>query len=128
VELTAGDGSDSFVSPLTMMMKDQHNEPATKGDIAELEERIGRVDQRVDRVEKHVVQLSQDLVALKDELQEQERALHEETRRHFDVLAEQLFHQALGAHKDEIESLKDGKADHERRIRRLEEAAGVIAA
>jgi archaellum component FlaC len=128
------------------MMKDQYNEPATKGDIAALrqdvdamrqnvdalrqdvDERIERVDQRVDRLEKHVIQLGQDLVTVKDELQEQARALHEETRRHFDVMVEQNFHQAMGAHKDEIESLKDGKTDHERRIRRLEKTTGLIAA
>jgi archaellum component FlaC len=111
-----------------MKMKDEHNEPATKGDIAELrqevDERFARLDQRVERVEKSVIQVSQEIETLRDEAE----ALHEETRRHFDVVAEKFFHDAIGAHKDEIESLKDGKADHERRIRRLEKSAGLIAA
>jgi predicted RNase H-like nuclease (RuvC/YqgF family) len=105
-------------------MKDQHNEPATQVDIAELRLDIERLDQRVERVEKHVVQLSQGIETFKDEA----AALHEETRRHFDVVAEKFFHDAIGAHKDEIESLKDGKADHEWRIRRLEKSAGLVAA
>jgi prefoldin subunit 5 len=118
-----------------MTMKDQHNEPATKGDIAELrhgiddrfdgiDRRVDRVEERIERLERNIVQLSQDV----ESFEEEAAALHEETRRYFDVVAEKIFHDAIGARKDEIESLKDGKADHERRIRRLERSAGLIAA
>lgn len=107
-----------------MMMKDQRDQPATQGDITEVRQDIERLEQRIDRVEKKVVQLSHDIESFKEEA----AALHEETRRHFDVVAEKFFHDAIGAHKDEIESLKDGKADHERRIRRLEKTAGLVAA
>lgn len=51
----------------------------------------------------------------------------EETRRHFDVVAEQLFHDLAGASRDEIEILKDARKDHSRRIRRLERTVGIEA-
>ena len=49
-------------------------------------------------------------------------AQKEEIMRHFDTVAENLFHELAGAHRDEIAVLKDRKDDHERRIRRLERA------
>lgn len=74
--------------------------PATKGDLSEFEEKITR-------------QMATD---------------KEEVKRHFDVVAESLFHDLAGAHHDEIELLKHRKDDHERRIRHLERAAGLFAA
>ncbi len=52
----------------------------------------------------------------------------DEIMRHFDVVAENIRHDLLGAKSDEIELLKDTHHDHERRIRRLERSAGLIAA
>ena len=132
MDLTAREGGDNFVPPLAMTMKDRHDEPATKGDLAELgrelDERFERFDQRLDRADKSLVQLRQDFKTFKDELEQKAEALHEETRRHFDVVAEKIHHDAIGARKDDIELLKGRRDDHERRIGRLEKSAGLIAA
>ena len=69
-----------------------------------------------------------DLCELEDRLMRKMAANKEEIMRHFDVVAERLFHDLAGAHRDEIEILKDRKDDHERRIRHLERAAGLLAA
>ncbi len=45
--------------------------------------------------------------------------------RHFDVTVEKIRHDLHGANRDEIEVLKDSKADHEQRIVHLEKHAGV---
>lgn len=92
------------VSPqLTMFpvcpMKDDAT-PATKGDLSKLEQRL---EKKMD-------------------------AQKEEIMRHFDAVAENLFHDLAGAHRDEIAVLEDRKDDHERRIRRLERATGTVAA
>gem|GEM_PF-4108430 len=67
--------------------------------------------------------LERNIVDLTNEIQrsgEETRKYFEETKRHFDVKTEQLRHDYLGAHKDEVEVLKDARKDHERRIVRLE--------
>ncbi len=53
---------------------------------------------------------------------------HEETRRHFDVVAEDIRHDLLGANKDEIEGLKQSRTDHGQRIARLERHSFGVAA
>lgn len=79
--------------------------PATKGDLDLLRESLeGRMQRQAERFE-----------AWKDEI-----------IRHFDVIAEDLRHDLLGAHHDEVELLKDAREDHERRIRRLEQSTGVL--
>ncbi|MCF7845149.1 MAG: hypothetical protein K9M03_04975 [Kiritimatiellales bacterium] len=52
----------------------------------------------------------------------------EEITRHFDVVAENMHHDLLGAHKDDIENLKNAKNDHEQRIHRLEKHTELVAA
>jgi hypothetical protein len=86
------------------------DEPLTKGDIAQLLEVVQRVDQRMNRLEHKVEEFK------------------DETTRHFDVIVEDLRHDLIGARSDEVEVLKDGRRDHEKRIRRLEKSAGLIAA
>lgn len=86
------------------------DEPLTKGDIAQLLEVVQRVDQRMYRLEQKVEEFK------------------DETTRHFDVIVEDLRHDLVGARSDEVEVLKDGRRDHEKRIRRLEKSAGLIAA
>jgi septation ring formation regulator EzrA len=52
----------------------------------------------------------------------------DEMTRHFDVVVEDLRHDLIGARSDELEVLKNCRQDHEKRIRRLEKSAGLIAA
>ena len=80
------------------------DQPATKGDLANLESRLE-------------TNFNDKLDAFKNEI-----------LRHFDIIAENLRHDALGARSDEIEVLKDSKKDHERRLTRLEQSAGLIVA
>ncbi len=80
--------------------------PATKQDIAILMEQIGTY---YDRTERRFIELDEKI----------ERKA-EETKRYFDVVAEDMRHDYLGAHKDRIEN-------HEDRIRRLEKKTGVAA-
>jgi phage host-nuclease inhibitor protein Gam len=88
-------------------MIDQGRVPATKGDlqefIAHIERVIGDLQNDMDRK----------FTALREE--------HAETRRHFDVVAENIRHDLLkGALNDKVEQ-------HEDRIIRLEQHAGLIA-
>jgi len=105
-------------------MKDQHNEPVTKGDVAELQQEVAQIDRKVEhldqkmnRVEKSLHQFTLDLGVFKEEM-----------NHHFMEIVEDLRDNFGRARSDEIESLKDGKADHERRIRRLEKSTGLVAA
>lgn len=50
-----------------------------------------------------------------------------EIKRYFDLAVETIRHDLLGANRDQIEVLKDRSANHERRIRGLEAAAGLAA-
>jgi len=75
-----------------------------------------------------------DVAAVRDELKEEIAELRRdielstlEVKRHFDVVIEDLRHDLLGARSDEVEVLKDSRKDHERRIRRLERKAGLLA-
>lgn len=52
-------------------------------------------------------------------------SMKDEILRHFDVVAVDMRHDALGANRDEIEVLKDAKVDHEERIIGLEQMAGL---
>ncbi len=51
----------------------------------------------------------------------------DEILRHFDVVVENIRHDLAGANRDEIQSLKNGHADHQRRITTLERHAGIVA-
>jgi hypothetical protein len=50
---------------------------------------------------------------------------NEETRRHFDVVAENIHVDVAGANADEISLIKNKQDDHEDRIVDLERTAGV---
>ena len=77
----------------------KENQPATKGDLADL----------------------------KRELELKLDGFKEEILRHFDVIVEDLRHDLIGARSDEIEVLKDGRRNHEERLRRLERSVGLVA-
>lgn len=86
-------------------MEHDDQAPATKLDIHLLMAQIGDY---YDRTENRMTDLER-------KIQESE----ERTKRHFDVVAETMRHDYLGAHKDRIEN-------HENRIRRLEEHSGLL--
>jgi hypothetical protein len=67
-------------------MADDSSAPATKGDVTAVRSDMG---------------------ALKNELMAFVKKDGEETRRHFDVVAEDMRHDLMGANHDEIELLKD---------------------
>lgn len=68
-----------------------------------------------------------DLAQLRDELDRKIESFKDEILRHFDVAVENIRHDLTGALRDAIEIAKDLKDNHERRIRRLERAAGLVA-
>ena len=49
----------------------------------------------------------------------------EETRRHFDVVAENIHHDVAGANRDEITLLQDKQHDHEERLAAVEQKIGL---
>lgn len=51
----------------------------------------------------------------------------EETRRHFDVVAEDIRHDLAGANRDEISVLRDAKVDYSSRITKIETVVGLAA-
>lgn len=87
-------------------MTDDPHSPATQSDLqqihVEMHERFTTMDEQFQRVFEHI-----------------DRKV-EEIMRHFDVVAEQLRHDALGANRDDIEVVKD-------RVARLEQHAGLVA-
>jgi hypothetical protein len=80
----------------------QEHQPATKGDFEMLSLHFNELERKVE--------------AFKDEI-----------LRHFDVIVEDLRHDLIGARSDEIEVLKDGRRNHEERLRRLERSVGLVA-
>jgi streptomycin 6-kinase len=52
----------------------------------------------------------------------------QETRRHFDVVAENLHKDLVDSTKDLVELYRDKHGNHERRIEHLEAVSGVIQA
>jgi len=92
----------------------QDNAPATKLDIKMLMDEIGR--------------LYDANLKWKEEIIEKMKKWKFEIERHFDVVAENMHHDLLGANNDEIENLKNSKDDHEKRIHKLEKHSGLVAA
>lgn len=92
---------------------EDHTTPATKADINALMDSIGKL---YDANE-----------AWKDEILAANKGWKDEIIRHFDVVVEDIRHNLEGANRDEIEVLKDSKADHEKRISRLESHVGLVA-
>jgi hypothetical protein len=102
----------------------QQDDPVIKGDIAQLTEVVNRVDQGLSQLGNRVESVGQKVERLDHKVTE----FKDQIIRHFDVIAEELRHDLIGARSDEVEVLKDGRKDHERRIRTLEKHAGIIAA
>ena len=67
-----------------------------------------------------------DLDKLEKKLNLKIEAFKNEIIRHFDVVLEQIRHDAMGANRDETELIKDKQSNHEIRIKRLERRAGLI--
>jgi hypothetical protein len=68
-----------------------------------------------------------DMVCWKSELRGDMDGWKNEIVRHFDVVVEDLRHDMIGMHHDQVEVLKDKSNDHEHRIKRLESRAGFAA-
>jgi len=83
-------------------MNDDNQTPATKGDIKRLDGNFKRLETKMDQWKEEII-------------------------RHFDVVAEQLRHEVLGANRDEVGVIKDKQTNHEERIERLEQHTGVVA-
>jgi hypothetical protein len=92
-------------------MKERHDEPVTKADLAELRRGI-----------------QADLNELRDEIDRKIESAKDEIIRHVGVLDENMRRDVFGARAEEIADLEESRVDHERRIRRLEKSAGLIAA
>lgn len=75
------------------------DQPVTKGDLYALEQRTGRQF---------------------DAMLEVVKSTAEETRRHFEVVAENIHQDVAAANKDEITTLRDKIENHEERIAALE--------
>jgi len=86
-------------------MADDPQSPATQADLqqvrAEMHERFTTTDEQFQRIFGHIDRQAAEIM------------------RHFDVVAEQLRHDALGANRDDIEIVKD-------RVTRLEHYTGLV--
>jgi len=95
-------------------MVQDHSSPATKQDIAMLMTSIGKL---YDDTHSFKDDVRAEMADLKNEIV----ASEERMKHHFDVVAEDLRHDVLGANRDEIESIKD-------RVVRIEQHVGLRAA
>lgn len=100
----------------SMSMKDEQA-VATKADIHALMEHIdGSIKDLYDANERW-----------KDEILKANERWKEEILRHFDVTVETIRHDLEGAHRDDIQLLKDTHRRHEERLMRLERHVGLAA-
>lgn len=81
--------------------------PATKADISILMQRMGDMDNNI-----HALKIQVDQKA-------------DETKRHFDVVAEDLKHDFWGIHNDKISVLNDRSNNHEERIVTIEKQLAI---
>jgi hypothetical protein len=82
--------------------------PATKGDLSKLERAT-----------------NQSLQALEQRIMQYMDSKTEETKRHFDVVAENLKHDFRGIHKDKISVLEDRSKDHGERLAVMEKQLAI---
>ncbi len=111
-------------------MTDDATAPATKGDLAALARKTDVAALRKDFTELET-KLSDRLDGHDrqfDTLLQTMKAEGEETRRHFDVVAEKIHGDVAGVNKDEIEVLKDTDVNHEKRIGAIEGKLGLPSA
>jgi len=87
--------------------------PATKADIRMLMDEIGRLYDANQR--------------WKDDILAANPRWKNEIIDHFDLLIENIRHDLTSANREEIELLKDARANHETRIGALERAVGLPA-
>lgn len=88
--------------------------PATKGDLQQF---IAHIERVIGDLQKN---MNEQLEDFRDELRGEMQELHTETRRHFDVVAEDIKHDFQGAFHDKLEQ-------HDDRILRLEQHVGLTA-
>ena len=94
---------------------------ATKQDIAMLMDEMGKMHMSIERIHN-------DTANWKDEMKQDMRDWKKEIVHEFHVVAEDIRHDMLGAHKDKIGVLSDRSDRHEKRITKLEQHTGLIAA
>ena len=98
--------------------KMEAHQEATKGDIVRLEKKVGG---DVSRLEKKV---GGDIARLEKKMDDQkDEILHE-----FRLAVEIIRHDLQGANHDAIEQLKDNDKKLDRRVTRLEQSTGLVAA
>lgn len=97
--------------------------PATKDDIRMLMEEFGKMWQWKANVDGKFEEVD---VRFND-LEEKMELWKKELKDHFDLVAEQIRHDFVAANREEIEVLKDGHAEHGKRIIALERATGLAA-
>jgi len=106
-----------------------------KSDVCILKQDVGTLKSDVTILKSDFSSLKSDVSSIKTEIQllndavrnlyDANKEWKDEIIRHFDVVAENIRHDLLGANRDEIEVLKNSKSDHEQRIVHLEKRAGI---
>ena len=97
---------------------------ATKQDIGILMEQLGdmRIGVQSWKDELHTDmrlwkdQLHEDMLLWKDQLHEDMLLWKQEIKGHFDLVAENMFHDLRGAHKDDLENVKTRLTRVERKV------------
>ena len=77
---------------------------------------------------KDIRLLMQRMASYYDKTEKRMEQWKNETKRHFDVVAEHMRHDLTWAHREEILMLKEAKEIHGRRISALERHTGLLAA
>lgn len=98
-----GSAVHSYLFSFPLLIMDD-NSPATKADITKLD---GRITDLASAFDSKLMNFA------------------EEIKRHFDVIAEDLRHDVMGANRDEVSSIMDKQQDHSGRIEHLEKLAGM---
>ena len=89
-------------------MANDDNAPATKGDLKQFKEEI--ISEMTGKM-NGMIEKNNDKIF-----------------RYFDVVAENMRHDLVGAHRDQVEVLKDKSKNHEERIKALERSKGFSLA
>ncbi len=75
-----------------------------------------------ERITVETGKLREEMKEMKEEIFEEMDRRTEDTKRHFEVVAEQLVHDVRGMQRDEDSHLRAKVSDHEKRLVRLERA------
>lgn len=95
---------------------------ATKGDLARVEKKL------VHKIDAIKGELKSEMKATKEEIREEMKATKEEMVHEFRLAVETIRHDLRGANHDAIEQLKDNDKKLDRRVTRLEQSTGLVAA